>query len=152
MIVKFKPVLESEEDRSSLPYKYTEPPAQRDADGWCVIEDKFLLVGMLNMPWQSGDICMAPSSHSGSVDLTLLRVKPPGQSYEMTRFELIRLFSAMQDNGAHIKDKRIEYFCCKEIEITPREEQAATIDGELHSVPTAGLHVSLFAKKIACVK
>lgn len=152
MIVKFKPVLESEEDRSSLPYKYTEPPAQRDAQGFCVIEDKFLLVGMLNMPWQSGDICMAPSSHSGSIDLTLLRETPPGQSYAMTRFELIRLFSAMQDNGSHIKDKRIEYFCCKEIEITPREAQAATIDGEVHEVPTAGIRVQLFPKKIACVK
>jgi diacylglycerol kinase family enzyme len=149
--VKFKPAPVDGAAAAALPKAYTKAPAT-DADGWCVLDDTFLLVGILNMPWQSGDICMAPNSHSGSLDLMVCRETPLGRSSPLWRYELVGLFNAMQNSGAHIGDPRIEYYNVSEVEVIPREAQAATIDGEVHQVSPAGINVTLFPKKLACIE
>lgn len=151
LTVKFKPAAPAAAGAAAFAKPYTAAPAV-DKDGWCVLDDTFLLVGILNMPWQSGDICMAPNSHSGSLDLMVCRETPLGRASPLWRYELIGLFNAMQNSGAHVGDPRIEYYNVQEVEVEPREAQAATIDGEVHQISPAGINVTLFPKKLACIE
>jgi diacylglycerol kinase family enzyme len=151
LTVKFKPVPLDAAALAQFKKPYTKAPPT-NAAGWCELDDSFLLIGILNMPWQSGDICMAPNSHSGSLDLMVCRETPLGRASPLWRYELIGLFNAMQNSGAHIGDPRIEYYNVTEVEIVPRETQAATIDGEVHQVTPAGINVTLYPKKLACIE
>lgn len=113
-------------------------PAQPDANIYTSIEDNYILLWAMNLPWAAYNLNPAPLSHprDGTIDLLLVR-------RGISKLQLIKAFLACR-TGEHLGIPGIEYYKLQGFHLDPQEGEILAIDGE--PIPLETIKVEVMPK------
>ncbi|EDZ94723.1 MAG: diacylglycerol kinase family protein [Limnospira sp. PMC 1291.21] len=95
-----------------------------DCESPLIIEDDYILLWAMNVPWAAYNLNPAPHSHptDGNIDVLLVR-------RGISKFNLIKAF-LLCNKGQHLAIPGIEYYKLRGFHLDPQDGEFLAIDGE----------------------